>query len=185
MLPKATPDRLSAFSDAVFAVLITVLVLELRPPEQPTFESLLLLWPTWLSYAVSYVFIAIVWVSVLSTERGLHLTFSSGDTEESIELSPKAVEQTSKTLHDVTRDPGEGPLTLTVLGHRVVRTHEAYGLLLRTQEFGDVVFSLPHVILKRLIGDLMQLASSPPASQTFGSGYATGHARRDMGERRS
>src|ERR1700730_15846558 len=48
------------FSDGVFAVLITVLVLELRPPERPTFEALLALWPTWLSYAVSYLFIAIV-----------------------------------------------------------------------------------------------------------------------------
>lgn len=60
---KATPERLSAFSDAVFAVLITVLVLELRPPDFPTFVSLLTLWPTWLSYAVSYLFIAIVWVN--------------------------------------------------------------------------------------------------------------------------
>ena len=123
--------------------------------------------------------------SVLSTERGLHLTFSSGDTEESIELSPEAVEQTFKTLHGVTRDAGEGPLTLTVLGHQVVRAHEAYGLLLRTQEFGDVVFSLPPAILKRLIGDLMRLASSPPASQNLVPGNATGHARRDMGARRS
>src|SRR6185312_3842485 len=106
--------------------------------------------------------------SVLSTERGLHLTFSSGDTEESIELSPEAADQTSKSLRIVTREiADEGPLTLTVLGHQVVRTHEAYGLLLRTQEFGDVVFSLPPAILKRLIGDLMRLASSPPTSQTF------------------
>jgi len=60
MLRKATPDRLSAFSDGVFAVLITVLVLELRPPALPTFDALLSLWPTWLSYAVSYLFIAIV-----------------------------------------------------------------------------------------------------------------------------
>jgi uncharacterized membrane protein len=60
---SATPERLSAFSDAVFAVLITVLVLELRPPEQPTFKALLSLWPTWLSYAVSYLFIAIVWIN--------------------------------------------------------------------------------------------------------------------------
>src|SRR5438094_3841203 len=51
------------FSDAIFAVLITVLVLELRPPEQPTFEALLERWPTWLSYAVSYLFIAIVWAN--------------------------------------------------------------------------------------------------------------------------
>jgi uncharacterized membrane protein len=63
MLRKATPDRLSAFSDGVFAVLITVLVLELQPPEHPDFEALLALWHTWLSYAVSYLFIAIVWVN--------------------------------------------------------------------------------------------------------------------------
>jgi len=60
---RRSPERLSAFSDGVFAVLITVLVLELRPPELPTFKALLSLWPTWLSYAVSYLFIAIVWAN--------------------------------------------------------------------------------------------------------------------------
>lgn len=63
MFRKATPERLSAFSDGVFAVLITVLVLELRPPEEPTFIALSALWPTGLSYALSYLFIAIVWVN--------------------------------------------------------------------------------------------------------------------------
>jgi uncharacterized membrane protein len=62
-LRKATPERLGAFSDGVFAVLITVLVLDLRPPEAPTFAALFALWPAWLSYAVSYIFIAIVWVN--------------------------------------------------------------------------------------------------------------------------
>ncbi len=57
------PERVSGFSDAVFAVLITVLVLELRPPAIPTFTAFLAEWPTWLSYAVSYLFIAIVWVN--------------------------------------------------------------------------------------------------------------------------
>ena len=133
---------------------------------------------------------------VLSTERGLRLTFSSGDTEESIQLSPEAADQTLHTLQVATSESaGEEQLTLTVLGHPVVRTHEAYGLLLGTQEFGDVVFFLPQAILQRLITDLMHLASSPPASQTFGSGNAasrtfgsedaTGHARGDMGARRS
>jgi uncharacterized membrane protein len=59
----AKPERLSAFSDGVFAVLITVLVQDLRPPEFPTLQALLALWPTWLSYTVSYVFIAIVWAN--------------------------------------------------------------------------------------------------------------------------
>src|SRR6185312_8961823 len=63
MLRKATPERVSAFSDGVFAVLITVLVLELRPPQVPTFAAFLDEWPTWLSYAVSYLFIAIVWTN--------------------------------------------------------------------------------------------------------------------------
>ena len=60
---RRSPERLSLFSDAVFAVLITVLVLDLHPPELPTFTALLSLWPTWLSYAVSYLFIAIVWAN--------------------------------------------------------------------------------------------------------------------------
>jgi Endosomal/lysosomal potassium channel TMEM175 len=37
--------------------------LDLRPPEIPTFKALLLVWPTSLSYAVSYLFIAIVWAN--------------------------------------------------------------------------------------------------------------------------
>ena len=60
---RTGPERLSAFSDAVFAVIITVLVLELKPPSADTFSALLPLWPIGLSYAVSYLFIAIVWVN--------------------------------------------------------------------------------------------------------------------------
>jgi uncharacterized membrane protein len=47
----------------VFAIIMTILVLELRPPESPTFAAFLSLWPTALSYAVSYLFLAIVWVN--------------------------------------------------------------------------------------------------------------------------
>jgi len=39
------------------------MVLELKPPEHPTFAALLPLWPTALSYVVSYYFIAIVWLN--------------------------------------------------------------------------------------------------------------------------
>lgn len=60
---EAKPDRLTAFSDGVFAVVITILVLEMKPPQASSFESLVSLWPTWVSYAVSYLFIAIVWIN--------------------------------------------------------------------------------------------------------------------------
>jgi hypothetical protein len=122
----------------------------------------------------------------LSTERGLRLTFNSGETEESIELSPEAADQTLQALQVVTSEvAGEAQLTLTVLGHQVVRTPEAYGLLLCTQEFGHVVFSLPQAILQRLITDLMHLASSPPASRPIGARDAEGRACDKIGARHS
>jgi len=60
---KETAHRLAAYSDAVFAVIVTVMVLELRAPEQAAFSALWPLWPTAISYVVSYVFIAIIWIN--------------------------------------------------------------------------------------------------------------------------
>ena len=60
---KIAADRVAAFSDAVFAVIVTVMVLELSAPEEPTFSALWPLWPTAISYAVSYLFVAIIWIN--------------------------------------------------------------------------------------------------------------------------
>ena len=60
---KATADRLVAYSDAVFAVIVTIMVLELKAPDEPSLSSLLPLWPTGVSYDVSYLFIAIIWIN--------------------------------------------------------------------------------------------------------------------------
>ncbi|MET4115460.1 putative membrane protein [Bradyrhizobium sp. JR1.5] len=56
-------ERLNAFSDGVFAVVITILALDFRPPHAPSLDALFEIWPTVISYAVSYLFIAIVWVN--------------------------------------------------------------------------------------------------------------------------
>jgi uncharacterized membrane protein len=53
--------RLEAFSDGVLAIIITIMVLELRAPHEPTLAALLPLWPTVLSYLLSYVFVGIYW----------------------------------------------------------------------------------------------------------------------------
>ena len=60
---KETAHRLVGYSDAVFAVIVTVMVLELRAPEEAAFSALWPLWPTAVSYAVSYLFIAIIWIN--------------------------------------------------------------------------------------------------------------------------
>jgi len=60
---KEKTHRLAAYSDAVFAVIVTIMVLELRAPDQPIFSALWPLWPTAISYAVSYLFIAIIWIN--------------------------------------------------------------------------------------------------------------------------
>ena len=58
-----TAHRLAMYSDAVFAVIVTIMVLELKAPEEAAFSALLPLWPTLISYAVSYLFIAIIWIN--------------------------------------------------------------------------------------------------------------------------
>ncbi|MBR0797683.1 DUF1211 domain-containing protein [Bradyrhizobium jicamae] len=60
---QVSTDRLGAFSDAVIAVIITVMVLELKPPDGSALADLLPLWPTAISYAASYLFIAVIWVN--------------------------------------------------------------------------------------------------------------------------
>ncbi|MBE1162496.1 DUF1211 domain-containing protein [Dyella sp. 7MK23] len=50
-------------SDAVFAVLITILVLDMKPPHGVGVTDLLTLWPTSIAYGLSYLFIATVWVN--------------------------------------------------------------------------------------------------------------------------
>ena len=56
-----TKSRLEAFSDGVISIIITILVLELRPPEGARFENLEPLIPTFLSYLLSFALLGTWW----------------------------------------------------------------------------------------------------------------------------
>ena len=53
--------RLEAFSDGVIAIVITIMVLELKVPHEASFAALGELWPTFLSYVLSFVYVGIYW----------------------------------------------------------------------------------------------------------------------------
>ena len=53
--------RLEAFSDGVIAVIITIMVLDLRAPQDGTLSALRPLFPKFLSYVLSFIFIGIYW----------------------------------------------------------------------------------------------------------------------------
>ena len=59
------PARLVFFSDAVFAIAVTLLVLEIRPPEDTRhlLHGLAALWPSYLSYAITFLLIGQVWAN--------------------------------------------------------------------------------------------------------------------------
>lgn len=56
-------ERLEMFSDGVFAIIITIMVLELHPPVGASVEDLRHLWPIFASYILSFIFIGIYWVN--------------------------------------------------------------------------------------------------------------------------
>ncbi|HQR02941.1 MAG: DUF1211 domain-containing protein [Proteobacteria bacterium] len=53
--------RLEAFSDGVIAIIITIMVLELKVPLAPEFSALHTLWPIFLSYVLSFIYVGIYW----------------------------------------------------------------------------------------------------------------------------
>ena len=55
--------RLEAFSDGVIAIIITIMVLELRAPVSAGAAELLALWPVFLSYVLSFTIVAIYWIN--------------------------------------------------------------------------------------------------------------------------
>lgn len=56
-----TKHRMEAFSDGVIAIVITIMVLEMQVPHGATWESLRGVWPVFVSYVMSFTYLAIYW----------------------------------------------------------------------------------------------------------------------------
>jgi uncharacterized membrane protein len=62
---ERNPARLVFFSDAFFAIAVTLLVLEIRPPQDTRhlLHGLAALWPSYLAYAITFLLIGHVWAN--------------------------------------------------------------------------------------------------------------------------
>ena len=62
---ERNPARIVSFSDAVFAITVTLLVLEIKPPTDSTnlLRGLAALWPSYLAYALTFLFIGQIWAN--------------------------------------------------------------------------------------------------------------------------
>jgi uncharacterized membrane protein len=60
---KPEVGRVEAFSDGVIAIIITIMVLELKAPEEPGWEHLTRLWPVGLAYVISFAYVGVYWVN--------------------------------------------------------------------------------------------------------------------------
>ncbi|KAB1929951.1 DUF1211 domain-containing protein [Micromonospora sp. ALFpr18c] len=79
---RSDTSRAVAFSDAIFAIIITLLVLDLRVPDVPPghlLSGLLAQWPSYVAYLASYSYVAVVWLNhkaafnrIQQVDRGLH-----------------------------------------------------------------------------------------------------------------
>ncbi|CAK1254959.1 TMEM175 family protein [Fructobacillus cardui] len=54
-------DRLTAYTDAVFAIALTILVLELKTPESTTWQSIWQIKSTFISYVISFLILSVFW----------------------------------------------------------------------------------------------------------------------------
>ena len=122
-------SRLEAFSDGVLAIIITIMVLELRVPEESTWSALRDVAPTFLTYLLSFVYVGIYWnnhhhmLQLASKVNGavlwanLHLLFW-------LSLLPFATSWMDETGFD--------PVPTAVYGFDLLFAAVAYFLLQRT-----------------------------------------------------
>jgi uncharacterized membrane protein len=68
-------SRLTSFSDSIIAIVLTIMIFDLKPQRVEGWVALIQMWPTILAYALSYLFVAVCWVNHHQLlKRPLHVT---------------------------------------------------------------------------------------------------------------
>ena len=147
--------RLEAFSDGVLAIILTIMVLEIKVPHGADFAALRPLLPVALSYVLSFVYIGIYWnnhhMMLASTSKvsggilwaNLHLLFW-------LSLVPFATGWMGENHF--------APATLAVYGVMLLMSGVAYWIL----QGRIIALEGPHSVLARAIGRDFKGRSSPP-----------------------
>ena len=119
-------NRLESFSDGVIAVIITIMVLELKVPHEATFQALLAILPSFLAYGLSFAVVAIMWVNhhkyiETASRASTSLLWSNNNLLFWMSLIPFATAYLGQNCHE--------PLAVAVYGATLALTCAAFLLL--------------------------------------------------------
>jgi uncharacterized membrane protein len=163
--PEMTTSRLEAFSDGVIAIIVTIMVLELHAPSQPTLAGLWKVAPVFLSYGLSFLVVAIMWVNhhhLIHAVRGVtaRLLWSNLYLLFWMSLVPFVTDYLGKNYHE--------PLAVALYGLDLLLCSSAFYLLriiLAEQDQHDGNLSDYHRSIQRknLFSAGLYLASVPLA----------------------
>jgi uncharacterized membrane protein len=125
-MSEMSTNRLEAFSDGVIAIIVTIMVLELRAPSQPTLAALWKVAPVFISYGLSFLVVAIMWVNhhhLIHAVRGVsaRLLWSNLYLLFWMSLVPFVTDYLGKNYHE--------PLAVALYGLDLVLCSSAFYLL--------------------------------------------------------
>jgi len=157
--------RVEAFSDGVIAVIVTIMVLELKPPASGEWTALAALQLPLLNYALSFIVIAIMWVNHRTTlglvrHVNAHVLWANNNLLFWMSLIPLATAYMGQTK--------AAPLSVAAYGGVLAATAAAFTLLrfvIADQHKADESLARRHqrIHRKNIFGTLLYTASVPLA----------------------
>ena len=164
-----TTGRLEAFSDGVIAIIVTIMVLDLRAPSQPTIAALWKVAPVFISYGLSFLVVAIMWVNHHHLIHAVHgvtarLLWSNLNLLFWMSLVPFVTDYLGKNYHE--------PMAVALYGLDLWLCSIAFSLLrivLIRQDRDDLALADYHAGIQRknMFSAALYLLSAPLAYVTI------------------